>query len=399
MSICLAAGDLSRSLPSFAGDWDELFGEVCRNGLLGLTNRYLAVGTSASMVPDTFRAAVEQGCVVSQIHMRAMYYWIFEILRALSDADIEVVVLKGPALAHSIYPSPGLRVFGDLDLMVRERDMLTAHAVLTDHGLLARQMLDKVPPKLTHACTTYELVYRDPASKFVLEMHYDDLLNAGLVSRDLDGYWNRSVLVTLPGAVVRTLSLEDHLLHLCAHTHYHGYVKLNWFSDIAFIVRDRHDELDWDQFVRVTRREEAKVAVFYSLTLLEKLFGIAAPRDVIMAITPDRFRQWAHTYFVPMDRVLGPESMPRPDFSFYHLPVLKRLLPDLLVMGRRREKVRYLLRLLAPPPAWLRSYYQLGATQPIAGHYILHPLKLGWHLGTEIAAIPRRNGPWWHSHA
>jgi hypothetical protein len=399
MLICLAAGNLNLPLPNHVADWDELFGEVCRNGLLGLTERYLSGGTSAGTVPDIFRASVEQSFVVSQLHMRAMYHWISEVLPALSDAGINFMVLKGPALAHLIYPTSGLRAFGDLDLMVRERDMLAAHAVLTDHGLFSRQALDRIPPKLTDACTTYELVYRDRAHNFMLDMHYDDLLNAGLVARDLDGYWTRSVLVTLPGTVARTLSLEDHLLHLCAHMHFHGYVKLIWFSDIAFIVRDRYDELNWDQFVRVTRREEAEVAVFYSLKLLEQLFGIAAPRDVLTAIAPDRFRQRAHEYFLPVDRVLSLESMPRPDFSFYHMPVFKRLIPDLLVMGRRREKTRYLLRLLAPPPAWLRTYYRLEATQPIAGHYVLHPLKLGWHIGTEIAAIPRRNGPWWHSHS
>jgi hypothetical protein len=351
------------------------------------------------MVPDAFHVLVEQGCDVAHIHMRAMYRWISQVLQALTDAEIAFLVLKGPALAHAVYPAPGLRAFGDLDVMVRERDMLAAHAVLIEHGLIPRQALDRIPPKLTSACTTYELVYRDRSTDFVLEMHFDDLLNAGLVSHDLDGYWERSVLVTLPGEVVRTLSLEDHLLHLCAHMHYHGYVKLNWFSDVAFIVRDRHDELDWDQIVRVTRREEAEVAVYYSLKLLEHLFGIAAPRHVLTAIAPDRLRQRAHEYFLPTERVLRLEPMPRPDFSFYHVPVFKRLVPDLLVMGRRREKARYLLRLLAPPSAWLRSYYRLGATQPIVGHYFLHPLKLGWQLAAEIATIPRRNGPWWHTGA
>jgi hypothetical protein len=60
------------------------------------------------------------------------------------------------------------------------------------------------------------------------------------------------------------------------------------------------------------------------------------------------------------------------------------MLPDLLVMGRRGEKLRLLVRLLVPPRAWLRYYYHLDDAQPIAPHYLLHPLKLTCHYLAEI---------------
>jgi hypothetical protein len=71
--------------------------------------------------------------------------------------------------------------------------------------------------------------------------------------------------------------------------------------------------------------------------------------------------------------------------SFYFTPLFKRLLPDLLVMGRREDKLRYLLRLLLPPQAWLQDYYQLSDTPKIAVHYLLHPLKLTYHYLVEVA--------------
>lgn len=50
-------------------------------------------------------------------------------LRAISDAGIEVVAIKGFALAHTIYPAPELRTVGDLDILVRpgDRDRLLGH--------------------------------------------------------------------------------------------------------------------------------------------------------------------------------------------------------------------------------------------------------------------------------
>ena len=104
---------------------------------------------------------------------------------------------------------------------------------------------------------------------------------------------------------------------------------------------------------------------------------------------PDPFRRWWHERYLPERRVLSLQPMPRPDFSFYFLPLFKRLLPDLLVMGRRADKLRYLARLLVPPRDWLRSYYGLVAGAPIARHYLLHPLKLAVHYLAEAYGIAR----------
>lgn len=55
-------------------------------------------------------------------------------LTTIRDADIPVVVIKGYALAHTIYPDPALRAVGDIDVLVKavDRDRLLRR--LTDEG-------------------------------------------------------------------------------------------------------------------------------------------------------------------------------------------------------------------------------------------------------------------------
>jgi hypothetical protein len=48
------------------------------------------------------------------------------------------VVLKGPALAHSVYPDPSWRSFADLDLLVRTEDWRRALGVLAELGCTRR---------------------------------------------------------------------------------------------------------------------------------------------------------------------------------------------------------------------------------------------------------------------
>jgi hypothetical protein len=385
--VCaLAAGNLERPLPECAPDWEEVFQGVCRNGLQGLTYRYLTRGVSRDVPPAGFKSAVQRAHYLRAVDTQLMYRQIAEVLARLAEAGIDCLVLKGPALAYTIYPHPTLRLFSDLDLMAREHDWAAAHGLLIDLGFAPEAGFARPRAKLIPQATTYEVKYWHEEMQLRVEMHFDDLLNAGLASRDLDGYWRRAVPLRIGAVPSKTLAIEDQLLHLCAHAHYHGYTRLNWLTDLAFIVRDHAAELDWERFVATVRLEEAQVCAYYSLRILNELLGIGAPRCVMDAIRPDGVRRWLHEYYLPERHVLSLDPMPRPDFSFYFLPLLKRLLPDLLVMGRRREKLGYLLRLLVPPRQWLRDYYELDERSSVAPHYLVHPLKLGRHYMTEIVS-------------
>jgi len=379
-----AAGDLSQSLHRLDADWEEVFQGVCRNGLLGLTHRYLEHADNQDYPPSAFRRSVREAYRTSTMRMMLMYGHINKTLAQLTESGIDYMVVKGPALAHAVYPNPDHRAFNDLDVVVRERDWSAMHHLLVEMGFRPEKDLPQPPPKLVPQAVIYELKYWHKEMGFLVEVHYDDLLNAGLASRDVEGFWQRAAWVDVEGISVKTLSLEDQLVHLCAHAHYHGYTRLNWFSDMAFIVRDQAAKLDWNRLIQTVRAEEAQVGVYYSLRFLEQLLGVAVPDGVLDAVRPDLFRRWLHERYLPEEKVLSLQPMWRPDFSFYFTPFLKRLLPDLLVMGRKPEKIRYLLRLLTPPREWLTYYYSIDDSSGVWIHYLLHLLKLTYHLADEL---------------
>jgi hypothetical protein len=400
--IGLATADLDRPLDDACEavtDWDELFSAICANGLLGVAQRYASAGRDAASIPAAVTQRINQAQAVSSVQSHAMLLSAGTVLRAIQDSGIATILLKGPALARLAYPHPSMRTFGDLDLMVRERDMQRMHALLVEHGFVPDIDLNELQIKLIPQCTTYEIAYVHPQTFLKIEIHFDDLLNAGLASRDLDGYWQRAVPFDINGVELKTLAPQDHLIHLCAHMHYHGYVRLNWFTDVALILAACGDQIDWQGFVATVRREEANVPVYYSLYYLQRLLGVTVPATVMSDIQPTRIQRRIHEYYLPAAKVCSLEPMPRPDFSFYFRPYFKRMLPDLLVMGRRREKLLYLLRLLAPPPAWLRRYYRLAPRQRVTPHYVLHPVKLALHAFRETRLALRSDSTWWNIEA
>ena len=60
-----------------------------------------------------------------------------EIIKTFADAGIESVVIKGGALAHIIYPEPGLRPMEDLDILVSPGQATAAHGLLLALGFRA----------------------------------------------------------------------------------------------------------------------------------------------------------------------------------------------------------------------------------------------------------------------
>ena len=57
-----------------------------------------------------------------------------EVIRALQEARIDPILLKGPALVSWLYDDGGLRGYGDIDLLVAPHDLRAAHRVLEQRG-------------------------------------------------------------------------------------------------------------------------------------------------------------------------------------------------------------------------------------------------------------------------
>src|SRR5207245_8281909 len=59
---------------------------------------------------------------------------LLELAPEFERAGVEFLVLKGPAVAHTVYPDPSWRYFADLDLLVRPQDWQRACGLLVGLG-------------------------------------------------------------------------------------------------------------------------------------------------------------------------------------------------------------------------------------------------------------------------
>jgi hypothetical protein len=170
------------------------------------------------------------------------------ITEALGKASIAHLVLKGPVLAKSVYPTPAARTMIDVDVLVHGEMLREAIAVLQAAGWL-------IPPEFAgqkmEAGDAPPMIHRDSGSA-VLELHTlldsapDD--EAGLAEA-----WSSARLVDLGNSLsVSTLGAEEFFAHVAAHVsrHHRFEEELRSMLDVALLLRAETSSFDWPRLLK-----------------------------------------------------------------------------------------------------------------------------------------------------
>jgi hypothetical protein len=147
------------------------------------------------------------------------------------------------------------------------------------------------------------------------------------------------------GEAALALAPEDELVQLCVHVHKHGFERLIWLKDLDLYVRRRGEGLDWRLVAEVARREGVAGSVWYSLSLASDVLGTPQTEAARLAPPlPVRLlyeRVWPRAAVASLDG-----TMRRRAVQFHVAESWRGMLPTLVLMGRRRERMRLLIRSL-----------------------------------------------------
>jgi hypothetical protein len=127
-------------LPDIA--WADLLGGVVSARIEGLLGG--AVSDGALPVTDEQRVDVVDCTVAAAAGALRIERRLLDVTETLARAGIDYRVIKGPALAHTVYPDPAHRGFGDIDLVIPSDAWDTAVTVLEADG--ARRTLPELRP-------------------------------------------------------------------------------------------------------------------------------------------------------------------------------------------------------------------------------------------------------------
>lgn len=243
-----------------------------------------AVRTSGASVSDEALASLARTHATrTAAHLRVLAD-LDHVRACLAADDIPFLVVKGPVLSEHLYPSPDLRMYEDLDLLIPPNSFERAVDALREGGspLLDRNWA------LTRADTRGQLHFQLPMGTLA-DVHWH-LLNRENV-RDgfqitTDDLFERSREVHVGGRSVRTLHPVDTLLHVALHAALSGGDRLIWLKDIerALVV----DRPPWDDVIERARAWKAGRSIAITLNRARRSLGAPVPGDVLDALFASR---------------------------------------------------------------------------------------------------------------
>jgi hypothetical protein len=322
-------------------DWQRVVDLAAEHRVMAYVLRALSESTIEAPAMAASRLAGARLASMMQVMMLGNV--LGSLATEMQALQVPVIVLKGPALARTIYPAIQFRPYSDIDLTVQDCDEAAAVAALQRAGYVevAYAAEDARRAQSSHCDHegAYHRLFYSQDSEAMVELHLDPL-QIGLRPSCEAARWQRAVPV--PGYPhVLMLCPEDQIIQLSVHVHKHGFERLIWLKDLDLLLRTYADKIDWDLVLSVARAEGVRPSVWYSLLITAHLLGTPIAPALLRRLRPAAPTRLMYRLVWPIARVADLRGhMRRRAVQFHAAESWRGVLPSLVLMGRRRERLR-----------------------------------------------------------
>ena len=225
-------------------------------------------------VPSELAVYLRAAYFREELRSRGYRTILRDVLSALRDVGIDATVLKGAALASTVYDDWALRHCHDIDLLVDKIDLDAASEVLRDRSW------GRPLESMRHRSRDVRLVHE---SGLPIEIH-EHLFKLRLHQKAEYPMLKRRRMADVAGVPVHVLSSEDALLHVCALASYcRSRAGLRWAADACSITA-KCTELDWDRFLDAAMAARLSLPLFVMLDYLRRSLDAAIPHRVVESL-------------------------------------------------------------------------------------------------------------------
>src|SRR6266853_4141883 len=209
-------------------DWARLLALAEDHGVASHLIASLRGFEEGLIPPETRQALVDRQRAQIFLTLR-LTAELFRILQQFTSEGIGALVVKGPVLAVRAYGDPAMRAYGDLDLLVRQRDIRRATELMSAAGYAPAVPLSAIDSGKIPG----QYLFSKPDSKLIVELHNDYTLRYFPRRLPLEDFFARQVRVRLDASEVPAPSVEDELVLMCIHGAKHFWERLMWIADVA----------------------------------------------------------------------------------------------------------------------------------------------------------------------
>ena len=262
-------------------DWSRLLFLAEEHGVTGHLASRLS-GFDASAVPQEIKQELLDRQRAQHFLTLRLTAELFRLLELFAAKDIPVVVVKGPVLAMQAYGDPAMRSYGDLDLLVRQRDIRRATESMLASGYQAAVPISAIDAGKIPG----QYLFSKLDSKLLVELHNDFTLRYFPRRLPIEDFFARQIRVRLDAHEAPALAVEDELVLICIHGAKHFWERLIWIADVAALV-SRQSGIDWDRARESAKAVRAEHLLHTGLRLAADLLHARLPETISAAAQSD----------------------------------------------------------------------------------------------------------------
>ncbi|MFZ0738409.1 MAG: nucleotidyltransferase family protein [Candidatus Acidiferrales bacterium] len=244
-------------------NWAAILALAEESGVTPLVFRHLS--NVGARVPSLWLERLEKVTRANTIRTMYLTGELLRVTERFASRGIPAIPYKGPALAAQAYGDVALRQFHDVDIIVPQRLMASAHEHMLSLGYRARFPWphDAEPSSVR---IPGEYTYRGGNNQSLIELHTEWTMRHFPVRPDLEALGKRLVSVSLGGQSVATFCAEDALPILCIHGAKDFWERLSWVVDIAELIATSSG-LNWNAAFENARALKSERMLLLGLTL------------------------------------------------------------------------------------------------------------------------------------
>ncbi len=261
-------------------DWDLLLHKANAHGVLPLLHKSLS-HVCPDRIPLPLFNQLKACFHLNALRNQYLSQELLRLLALLESNNIAALPFKGPTLAILAYGSLSFRQFGDLDILVHERDFLVAKDLLLVDGYQRGQQLHGIADIETQELALmkrwgeYPLIH--PDKQFSVDLH-DRLIGGEFpaLSANFDLFWENLAPVPLLNTEVNTLCPEDLLLYLCIHGSKDFWLRLSWVCDVATLIHTQ-PQMNWQWLSDRAQTLDCEQMLWLGISLAQDLLSVSLP--------------------------------------------------------------------------------------------------------------------------
>ncbi len=278
-------------------DWDIFLEKAKREGVSSfIFPRLPEIVGDRSTVPLSVTEELKKDYYATAARNSVIFEELRRVLEAFNNVGLETVVLKGAALAETVYKNLALRSMSDVDLLIKKEDLCSVDRIFKRLGYYSPDAkgIDFCVVPTDYLTTLAYISSSKNSPRFHIHWHLvnSTIPNDSLIRNiPMAGIWHDAEKARIAGVEALVMAPHHLFIHLAEHSLRvtHSLSKLSFLCDINEAVESYCETIDWERLISESKQFNLDRLVYFPLYFAAEFLNTKIPKEVLLRLRPDRF--------------------------------------------------------------------------------------------------------------